>query len=247
MSGPITNLADADAVAVVGALPVPQGPEPQALSPVQGMALAEFVGDVKPATTKLLLAFGECVRDCREHEHPEASEDFHCLNLTAWMGERAGLVLRRLLDAEAENARLRSQVAALLKERQSTNEALDDAVQALRAGRNRVAEVEQGPALPWAHAMPDDDLHGFLGDLVSAAMGRWQSSPEVPDREVLAAVERACAAWRTPGQGYRSDEPEADSLTRAFVPVASLREDDEFHLRHTYRVGRDLPETGGPR
>ncbi|MGW5130396.1 hypothetical protein [Streptomyces sp. NPDC004135] len=75
-------------------------------------------------------------------------------------------------------------------------------------------------ALPWAHAMSDDDLHGFLGDLVSAAMGRWQHSPEVPDREVLAAVERACAAWRTPGQGYRSDEPAEDDVT---PQVAKLR------------------------
>jgi hypothetical protein len=70
------------------------------------------------------------------------------------------------------------------------------------------AEAEAEPlALPWAHVMPDDDLHGFLGDLLSAAIGRWQHSPEVPDREVLAAIERACAAWRTPGRGYRSDEP----------------------------------------
>ncbi len=70
------------------------------------------------------------------------------------------------------------------------------------------------PALPWAHTMPDDDLHEFLGDLVSAAMGRWQHSPEVPDREVLAAVEKACADWRTPGQGHRSDQTEtAPSLT----------------------------------
>jgi hypothetical protein len=74
--------------------------------------------------------------------------------------------------------------------------------------RARVAELEHGPALPWAHEMSDDDLHGFLGDLVSAAMGRWQSQPEVPDREVLAAVEKACAEWRTPGEGYRSDEAE---------------------------------------
>jgi hypothetical protein len=65
------------------------------------------------------------------------------------------------------------------------------------------------PALPWAAAMSDDDLHGFLGDLVSAAMGRWRSEPEVPDRTVLADIEKVCADWRTPGQGLRSDEPEA--------------------------------------
>lgn len=62
-------------------------------------------------------------------------------------------------------------------------------------------------ALPWAAAMDDSDLHEFLGDLVSAAIGRWQSDPDLPDREVLAAIEKACANWRTPGQGLR---PEGD-------------------------------------
>jgi hypothetical protein len=149
----------------------------------------------------------------------------------------------QLLDPEvaAELGRLRTQVADLLAERHSTNEALDDAVQALRAN------AEQ--ALPWAHAMPDGDLHGFLDDMVSAAMGRWRSDPEVPDRVVLADIEKACADWRTPGEGYRSDPEDApDAVTQAFVPVASLREPDgEFHgaLRHSYRVSHDLPETGG--
>lgn len=87
------------------------------------------------------------------------------------------------------------------------------------AGSADVLPVPVGPepqpselALPWAHEMSDDDLPGFLDDLVSAAMGRWRSEPEVPDREVLADIERVCADWRTPGQGYRSDEPEV------FVP-----------------------------
>ena len=125
-----------------------------------------------------------------------------------------------VVDTEGERqlAALRARVAEL-----------EENLRAVNAGwgvaRARVAELEQGPALPWAHAMPDDDLHGFLGDLVSAAMGRWQSSPEVPDREVLAAVEKACTAWRKPGQGYRSDEPEPDALTRVFAPTAALRED----------------------
>jgi hypothetical protein len=75
--------------------------------------------------------------------------------------------------------------------------------------RGRVTELETGRVLPWAAAMSDEDLHGFLNDLLSAAMGRWQSDPDVPDRDVLAAIETACADWRTPGQGYRSDDPEA--------------------------------------
>jgi hypothetical protein len=154
-----------------------------------------------------------------------------------------------LASAKRGRARLRARVAELEAERHTTNEALDDAVQELRANAQH--------ALPWAHEMPDDDLSGFLNDLVSAAMGRWQSDPEVPDREVLAAVEKACAAWRTPGAGYRSDPepdecacPPADQpgphqvgcffdgvpvsppserpvngLTAAYMPVAALRED----------------------
>lgn len=108
-------------------------------------------------------------------------------------------------------------------------------------------------ALPWAAEMPDGDLHLFLDDLVSAAMGRWRSDPEVPDRTVLADIERVCREWRTPGVGYRSDpEPEVtpDAVSRVFSPVASLREPEgEFYgaLHHDYRpdLGRDLPETGG--
>lgn len=80
----------------------------------------------------------------------------------------------------------------------------------LKQLQERVAELEEksSRALPWAAAMPDDDLHLFLDDLVSATIDRWRSDPEVPDREVLANVEKVCAAWRTSGQGYRSDEPE---------------------------------------
>jgi hypothetical protein len=29
-------------------------------------------------------------------------------------------------------------------------------------------------------------------------MGRWRSEPEVPDRVVLADIEKVCADWRTP-------------------------------------------------
>lgn len=126
-------------------------------------------------------------------------------------------------------------------------------------GSADVLPVPVGPepqaelALPWAHEMPDGDLGGFLDDLVSAALNRWRTDPDgpVPDRVTLADIERVCREWRTPGVGYRSDpEPEAvpDAVTKAFVPVASLREPEGEHwavVHHSYRVPRDLPETGG--
>lgn len=171
-------------------------------------------------------------------------------------------------------AKFRARVAELEAELLVANGVLDDAAKARRANAAQ--------ALPWAAQMDDGDLHDFLGDLVSAAMGRWQSDPEVPDRVVLAAVEKACAAWRTPGEGLRSDpepdecpcppagqpgphqlgcpeaevpvagrsvEESADRLTAFFAPVSSLREvvDGEHWstVHHDWRLGRDLPETGG--
>lgn len=65
-------------------------------------------------------------------------------------------------------------------------------------------------ALPWAHVMPDDDLHGFLNDLVSAAIDRWRSDPDIPDRDILTNIEKVCANWRAPGQGHRSDDETGD-------------------------------------
>ena len=123
-------------------------------------------------------------------------------------------------------------------------------------GSERVGGEPQVLALPWAHAMSDHDLHGFLGDLVSAAMGRWQSDPEVPDREVLAAVEKVCAQWRTPGGGNRLDGSEFDGVTVRLVPVQALRvvvdhssweDPHDSPLHHPYTTPHDLdwPETGG--
>ncbi|MEH0629880.1 hypothetical protein [Streptomyces stelliscabiei] len=88
---------------------------------------------------------------------------------------------------------------------------------------------------------------------MSAALNRWRTDAAgpVPDRVTLADIERVCREWRTPGVGYRSDpEPEVapDAVTQVFVPVASLREPEGEHyaaVHHTYRLGHDLPETGG--
>ncbi|WP_051905958.1 MULTISPECIES: hypothetical protein [Streptomyces] len=81
---------------------------PAALPAEQRAAIAELVGDAKPATDRLLEQLAESVRDRREHKHP-TWEDLFCLNLVSWAGERMGPVLRRLLDAEARVAELEAQ------------------------------------------------------------------------------------------------------------------------------------------
>ncbi|WP_241784676.1 hypothetical protein [Streptomyces turgidiscabies] len=175
----------------------------------------------------------------------------------AWEADQARRhpVARKLL---AENETLKARVTELESDLATANGVLEDVAEARRAGAVQ--------ALPWAHAMPDGDLSGFLNDLVSAAMGRWQSDPEVPDREVLAAVEKACAAWRTPGEGFRSDpEPDECPCPPADRPhqvgcffdgvpvsppserpvVSSREEPHDSPLHHDWRIGHDLPSTGG--
>jgi hypothetical protein len=95
------------AVRELGALPVPGGPV--RLTAVQRAKIAEQIGDAKPATSGLLVAFGESVRNRREHDHP-AWEDLFCMNLSSYMGERMAPVLRRLLDLEDEVDRLRERL-----------------------------------------------------------------------------------------------------------------------------------------
>lgn len=263
---PLTSLPDA--VAAMGALPVPVGPVSQALSEerereIRSLDLLALMDDrvapVISAHLAVLLAEIDGLRAQRDRRRARlVAMDADALNMRGALspnGEdrKVPFPLGPTLLPAVEW--LISRVAELEAERHSTNEALDDAVRELRASAQH--------ALPWAHTMPDDDLSGFLNDLVSAAMGRWQSDPEVPDREVLAAVEKACAAWRTPGEGFRSD-PEPDECTcppsdqpgphqlgcpLAEVPVSALREvaDGEHyaHVHHPYRAGRDLPELGG--
>lgn len=177
-------------------------------------------------------------------------------DLTAEWRRRAEAAEARVAGLEAQRERRRVRLVALQNDALSMRgslspmgedrkvpfplgETLTPAVDWLIA---RVAELEAGPALPWAHSMSDHDLHGFLDDLVSAAMGRWRSEPEVPDRTVLADIEKVCAAWRTPGQGSRLDGSEFDGVT-----VRLAEPEPEFHvwLHHENRLGHDLPETGG--
>jgi hypothetical protein len=105
--------------------------------------VAAHIGNAKPASLKLLVAFGEAVRDCREHEHPKGSEDFHCLNLAAWMGERAALVLRNLLNAEADNERLQRQVDFWETAAQKNGELYAAAENQRDEARERIAELEK--------------------------------------------------------------------------------------------------------
>jgi hypothetical protein len=122
----LAELAERGIVGSADVLPVPVGPERQAVSSEQRAQIAELIGGAKPATDGLLLEMAQQIRDRREHDHSTAADwDWYCLNASGWLGDKAPTVLRRLLDGEAR-------VAELEAERHSTNEALSDITVALR-------------------------------------------------------------------------------------------------------------------
>jgi hypothetical protein len=136
-----------------------------------------------------------------------------------------------------------ARVAELENERHETNEALDDAVQALRADRGAMVcrECEapvrwvDPPQLSnggwWNHVSPTDDGHG-ISPKPFVDPCHPCGCPKRFDRHADGCPTLADAA--------------ADKLTRAFAPVAVLREDPhDGPLHHDYRVGHDLPEAGG--
>lgn len=115
------------------------------------------------------------------------------------------------------------------------------------------------PALPWAALMDDDDLAEFLNELGEAAIRCLNP------REALAEVERACGTGRliAEAQHGHNTAPGPDAVTTVFAERADretnpgrraayrmlAESEGEFdaYLRHPYRVGHDLPETGGTR
>jgi hypothetical protein len=79
-------------------------------APLSEQQLAEIraqIGDAQPATNGLLESFGKSIADRVGHDHTTQREDWFCLNLAAYMGEKAAPVLRRLLDAESRAERYR--------------------------------------------------------------------------------------------------------------------------------------------
>lgn len=114
---------------------------------VRADIITALIGDGEPASDSLIKSLADSVRDRREHQHP-TWEDLFCSNLTAWAGERMAPVLRRLLAAEAEVARLS---AELTEERKTPAERANDRVRALREagdlqGAIAVAEAHEASA-----------------------------------------------------------------------------------------------------
>jgi len=85
---------------------------PEPTTPDRLAEIAALLGDVAPASDRLVTELAQTVRDRREHEHDQ-HEDFYCGNLAGWAGERVGSLLARLTVACTEVDRLTNRVAEL--------------------------------------------------------------------------------------------------------------------------------------
>ncbi|WP_225825672.1 hypothetical protein [Streptomyces naphthomycinicus] len=153
---------------------------------------------------------------------------------------------------------LLDRVAELEAERHSTNEALSDAAETLGVQRDRIAELERhlaGKDRP----VDEDPIAYALTDKAAQHESRPLPSDEVrcgcghPGSEHH-HVGTSCWARlpRELGQPVRicpckafapvSVEESAERLARFIAP---LEDPHDSPLSHTYRLGRDLPQTGG--
>ncbi|MDX2749620.1 hypothetical protein PV413_03360 [Streptomyces scabiei] len=181
--------------------------------------LAELLGDAQPARNSLLLSFGKSVRDRREHDHTTQREDWYCLNLAAYMGERTAPVLRRLLDAESRAERYRTAW------RMAYQRALGRGWAADRAG----ARAREG----------QEALQHMLFTVIASQLARKAATDEAADLrarttellaehriEVLRLVDEQFAAMKLPEhlQGTFNAGSYADAWRRCRAVVLSMIE-----------------------
>lgn len=191
-----------------------------------------------------------------------------------------------------DTAELKRRIAELEAERHVTNEALDDAVQALRAVRFFLADVDGGDPTLWlSEAAAREHCEAVLGTEVSGRSFDWVPDGDVcqlvfvdglTDRvraagsawvwplavqgPVSTAGEDGCTCPETdrvephwsgcpeedapcpvdgpiPGVGVGAGAPEMRALRAALYGPPDGEHWAAVH--HSYRVPRDLPETGG--
>lgn len=231
----ITELAAA--VAELGALPVPAGPEP---SELEGLRAAYVTALDNAARTHPCPVLGDRYWSGCVH-YDEAGR---VSGVGSCHSERRADAVLAVRDAEME--KLRAEIAGLEAQRERRrarlvalqNDALSMRGSLSPAGGDRKVPFPLGetltPAVDWLIARVADleaQLHA-----ASAAV----DACTCPSADRVEPHQVGCLLAERP----------VNALTAVFAPVASLREPEgEFYptVHHTYRpgLGRDLPETGG--
>lgn len=167
------------------------------MSPEQRAAIRAHLANSLPASDGLILQLAESTRDYAAYRRGqiEGATSHYGLNLSSFMGERMGVVLRRLLDAETEAERLRAsaegahrRINAVL-DYLATKDATQLSEDAGALGWHIVAtldspthpdeEVSPRPALPWRSLLEDVEQSDLVSDLASLFLDYWRG--ERPD------------------------------------------------------------------
>jgi len=151
-----------------------------------------------------------------------------------------------LRTARDEREATAVRIVGLEAERHITNEALDDAVKALRARReDEPAEPYVSRLLPPRDAVCARPCCGHRGeDHHHGDTKCWANLPRTRQPNGAWGAVQICYC-----EGFVAApavEVSADRLTAFFAPTQALREDAyDGPLRDSYLISRDLPETGG--
>jgi hypothetical protein len=138
-----------------------------------------------------------------------------------------------------------ARVAALLAERHVTNKALSDAAEALRADRDRIAELEKREADGTEYAVQYPDGQTVMAETVTRVRARAEASLRA-HLEIDSQLWAECRIVQRSVAHGEWVEASADGITRRIAPTQALREDAYVSpLHHDYRIGRDLPEPDG--
>lgn len=262
MTEPITNLEDA--VRELGALPMPVGSKPQVESlplkvvaelndlrmrlagmayPPREVFLALYEG-AEPELFTTVEAARECCDDLAKSDAGE--------NYWDWTVNESGIHIQFWTHADDDRP---------LSETSGTVTPIvvqgDDDLSELERLRSRIAELEA--LTPAAIQTCRKCGAGYsYGEPCSTCLFQARMAAELGPEPTApaAAVEDPCACPPTPRPhqvGCPLDEVPVserpvDGLTVTFAPVASYREDPhDSPLWHPYRLGHDLPESGGRR
>jgi hypothetical protein len=243
-------------------LPVPVGPQLPEFPPPPETELEKLHAERARLQGLLAEAVADAHRARRERDdmRERVSEPYGCahcgiaershgrrwttgVGYHAWEAPSEGQIAERMkarrtvrLAARAgELGRLRAQVEALLVERHSTNESLSEAAEALRADRDRIAELE-------GDVRRLNTQRGDVALLIERERGHGEECVDIDDLEAALALGSDEVAGALV-------EASADRLTRLLAPTQALQLEDphDSPLAHSYRLGRDLPEPGGAR
>ncbi|MDX3507420.1 hypothetical protein PV755_00535 [Streptomyces caniscabiei] len=192
----------------------------------QRAKIAELIGDARPATSALLVSFGESVRDRRDHEHPQW-EDIYCLNLSSYMGERMAPVLRRLIDAESRAERYRIAWGMARTRAISTGGAADRYADRAREGQ--------------------EALQHMLFAVIAAQLARKAATDETAELRARVAEVEAAESHEEVRPDTTESQPltvfraEHDSIVMGlYTTAAEARKHCEDEERRSWPNGTDL-------